>query len=190
MEKIRLGFCMTGSFCTFDAVLKQMEKLAEEYDIIPIMSHNTYNLDTRFGTAQEFIKRVEEMSGKRIIASLQAAEPIGPKHLTDLMLVAPCTGNTMAKLALSITDTPVTMAVKSHMRNAGPVILAVSTNDALSGSGKNIGTLMNYKNYYFVPFRQDNCNGKPTSMVADFSQIKEALVSAQYGKQIQPMILS
>ena len=190
MQKIKLGFCMTGSFCTFDSVIEQMKALSEIYTIIPIMSYHAYSLDTRFGTAKEYIDKVESICNRKIIATIPQAEPIGPKKMTDLMLVAPCTGNTLAKLAMSITDTPATMSVKSHLRNANPVIIAVSTNDALSGSAKNIGTLMNMKHYYFVPYRQDNFIGKPASIVADFSQIAKTLEAAADRNQLQPLILS
>lgn len=190
MEKLKLGFCITGSFCTFDSVIEQMKLLSEQYTIVPIMSYHAYSLDTRFGTAEDYIHKIESICNRRVIATIPEAEPIGPKKMTDLMLVAPCTGNTLAKLSMSITDTPATMAVKSHLRNAQPVIIAVSTNDALSGSAKNIGTLMNLKHYYFVPYRQDNYKGKPTSMVADFSLIPDTIEEAAIGKQIQPFILS
>ncbi len=189
MEKLKLGFCLTGSFCTFQAVLEQMEILRETYDIIPIMSYHAYELDTRFGAAKEHIDRIEALCGRKIIHDIPSAEPIGPKKMTDIMLVAPCSGNTLAKLALGITDTPVAMSVKSHLRNAKPVVIAISTNDALSGSAKNIGALLNLKHYYFVPFRQDNCQGKPTSMVADFWQIPETLAAALEYRQIEPMVI-
>ena len=159
MDQLKLGFCMTGSFCTFEPVLQQMEKLSHSYQIIPILSYH----------------------------AAPEAEPIGPQKMTDLMLVAPCTGNTMAKLANSIVDTPVTMAVKSHLRNGNPVVIAVSTNDGLSGSGQNIGKLQNLRNYYFVPYGQDNFKGKPSSLVADFSMIEETLKYATHHLQIQPM---
>jgi dipicolinate synthase subunit B len=190
MEKLKLGFCMTGSFCTFRSVIDQMKLLSEQYSIVPIMSYHAYTLDTRFGTAREFIDEIESICQHKIIATIPQAEPVGPKQMTDLMLVAPCTGNTLAKLAMSITDTPATMAVKSHLRNSKPVVIAVSTNDSLSGSAKNIGALMNLKHYYFVPYRQDNYKTKPTSMVADFSLIPQTLEAALNKRQIQPVILS
>ena len=188
MSKPKLGFCLTGSFCTFQAVIEQMKILSETYDILPIMSYHAYQLDTRFGKAAEHIKTIEAICGKKIIHDLPSAEPIGPQKMTDLMLVAPCSGNTLAKLALGITDSPSLMAVKSHLRNNKPVVIAVSTNDALSGSGKNIGALLNLRNYYFVPFCQDNCTAKPTSMVADFTKIPEALAAAQEHRQLQPIV--
>lgn len=189
MNKLKLGFCLTGSFCTFDLVIKQMQLLSEEYDILPIMSYHAAQLDTRFGKAADHIQKIEEICHKPVIQTIDAAEPIGPKGYTDIMLVAPCTGNTLAKLANSITDTPATMSVKSHLRNSRPVVIAVSTNDALSGSAKNIGILQNYRNYYFVPYRQDNSEKKPTSLVADFSLIQPTLQMAIAGRQIQPLVL-
>lgn len=190
MSKIKLGYCICGSFCTFDVNLKMMEILAQEYDIVPIMSFNAYSIDTRFGLAKDFIMSIESICKKPIIKTIEGAEPIGPKHMTDIMLVSPCTGNTLAKLSNSITDTPVTMSVKSHLRNNSPVVVAVSTNDALSGSAKNIGSLLNLKNYYFVPMGQDNHKNKPTSLVAKFEMIPETLTMALDGKQIQPIILT
>lgn len=189
MSKIRLGFCLTGSFCTFDEVIKQMDNLSKKYDIVPIMSYNASTIDTRFGKASEHIKKIEEISNKKVIKTIVDAEPIGPKNMTDIMVVAPCTGNTLAKLNMSITDTPVLMAVKSHLRNNRPVIIAVSTNDALGGSAKNIGALHNTKNYYFVPYNQDNHKLKPTSIVADFNKIEDTIEYAlEKNKQIQPII--
>lgn len=188
MEKHKLGFCLTGSFCTFQPVLEQMRRLKESYDILPIMSYHAYSLDTRFGAARDQISRIEEICGRSIIHDIPGAEPIGPKRMTDLMLIAPCSGNTLAKLAHGITDTPVLMAVKSHLRNARPVVVAVSTNDALSGSAGNIGLLLNRKHYYFVPFRQDNPTDKPTSMVADFSLIPATLAAAAEGRQLEPVV--
>ena len=189
MSKIRLGFGLTGSFCTFSQVIKQMEILSEYYDIIPIMSYNAASLDTRFGKAKDHIDRIEKITGKKVIRTIEDAEPIGPKNMTDIMLIAPCTGNTLAKLNMAITDTPITMATKSHLRNNRPVIIAVSTNDALSGSAKNIGALQNTKNYYFVPYRQDNYEKKPTSIVADFNEIHNTIEYVlENNKQIQPII--
>ena len=185
----RVGFAMCGSFCTFSKSFGALESLLElGCDIIPIMSFNAYSLDTRFGKAQEHIKRLEDLCGRKVIHTIEDAEPIGPKKMTDVMLVANCTGNTLAKLAASITDTPVTMAVKSHLRNGGAVVLNIATNDALAGSAKNIFALMNYKNYFFVPVLQDDCIGKPTSLMGDFAQIPAALSAALEGKQIQPIL--
>lgn len=189
MEKTKVGFALCGSFCTFEKALKAMEKMvALGYEVTPVMSYNAYSLDTKFGTAQSFRERVEQICGKEILASIPAAEPIGPKKMFDVLVVAPCTGNTMAKLCFGVTDTPVTMAVKSHLRGARPVVLALATNDALSGSASNIGTLLNRKNYYFVPFRQDAPETKPRSCVADMERIVEAVEAAKTGKQLQPIL--
>lgn len=189
-NNIKLGFSMCGSFCTFDKNIKLMEALIEEgYDIIPIMSQNAYSIDTRFGKACDYVNKVENLCNKKIIHTIQDAEPIGPKHMTDIMLVTPCTGNTLAKLANSIVDTSVTMAVKSHLRNNLPVVIGVSTNDALSGSAKNIGTLQNYRNYYFVPMGQDNHIRKQTSLVSKFDLAPLTLTYALKGIQLQPLML-
>jgi len=153
------------------------------------MSFNAYSTDTRFGKADDFIMKIEDICHNKIIHDIKGAEPIGPKGLTDIMLVAPCTGNTLAKLANSIVDTPVTMAVKSHLRNGNPTVIAVSTNDALGGSAKNIGALMNMKNYYFVPMKQDNPFEKPTSIVADFDSIPKTLEGALNHRQLQPVYI-
>lgn len=190
LSGIKIAFALTGSFCTFERAITQMEKLAGfGAQIIPIMSVNAYSTDTRFGSSVEFRDRITSICGREIIHSIEDAEPIGPNKMADVMLVAPCTGNTAAKLAGSITDTPVTMAVKSHIRNARPVVLCLATNDALSGSAKNMGVLLNSKHYYFVPMRQDDCNAKPTSLVAEFELIPETVAKASEGKQIQPMFL-
>ena len=185
---LRLGFCMTGSFCTFQRAFEQMERCAAAgYEILPIFSFNAATLDTRFGKAADHINRARLISGHEPILTIQDAEPLGPKNMTDLLLVCPCTGNTLAKLANSITDTPVTMAVKSHLRSEKPVILCLATNDALRGSAKNIGALLNQKNCYFVPFGQDDSAKKPSSLVADFSCIPQALEAARRGQQLQPV---
>ena len=166
LEDKKIGFVLTGSFCTFSKTIPKMKELIEKgAEVIPIMSFNSYNLDTKFGKAQDFINEIEEITEKKIIHTIQEAEPIGPKRLTDIMVVAPCSGNTMAKLACDIIDTPATMAVKSHLRNNLPVVIAPSTNNGLSGNAKNIGILLNRKHYYFVPFRQDNPITKPHSTV-------------------------
>ncbi|MBQ7783710.1 MAG: dipicolinate synthase subunit B [Oscillospiraceae bacterium] len=189
-EGVKIGFAMCGSFCTFAKTFEQMIKLkAAGAELIPIMSYNASSLDTRFGTAEENILTAEKICERKIISTIQQAEPIGPKKMLDLLIVAPCTGNTLAKLALGITDTPVTMAVKSHLRNGSPVLIAVSTNDALSASAKNIGALMNTRNIYFVPFAQDDYLKKPTSLVADFSKLREAAEASLNGQQLQPILL-
>ncbi len=191
MKSLNIGFALCGSFCTFSQVLKIMQELKDnEHNIIPIMSFNAYNTDTRFGKAEFFRKKIEGICNNKIIATLNDAEPIGPKKLLDILLIEPCTGNTLAKLANSIADTPVTLAAKSQLRNARPVVIAVSTNDALSGAAKNIGLLQNYKNIYFVPYRQDNYIEKPTSIVADFTKTSDAIHQAINNTQIQPIIIN
>lgn len=185
----RVGFAMCGSFCTFSKCFDTLEELISlGCEIIPIMSFNAYDTDTRFGDAADHRARLETMCGREIIHTIKDAEPIGPKNMTDIMLVANCTGNTLAKLAASITDTPVTMAVKSHLRGSRPVVLNIATNDALAGAAKNIFSLINYKNYYFVPIMQDDSTKKPFSLMGDFRQVPAALESALAGKQIQPVL--
>ena len=187
-NKKRLGFALCGSFCTFEKVLSEMEKLAEVYEIIPIMSEGASSINSRFGRAEDFIKRITEICKKAPIMTIAGAEPIGPKALLDVLLIEPCTGNTLGKLANGITDTAVTMAAKAHLRNGRPLVIAVSTNDALGASARNIGTLMNAKNVYFVPMGQDFPEGKPASMVAHFEKSAETIEAAISGRQIQPLI--
>lgn len=190
MNNIRLGFALCGSFCTFEAVRREMKNLSEkEFDIFPIMSFNAYSTDTRFGKAEEHIKDIEDICGRKIISTLTDAEPIGPKKMLDILLIEPCTGNTIAKLASGIADTPVTLAAKSHLRNNRPLLIAVSSNDALSMAATNIGKLMNNRNVFFVPMRQDDCEKKPRSVVADFSKTHDSILSALDGKQIQPIYI-
>ena len=190
LKNIKIGFALTGSFCTFEKTIEQMEKLVNlGAEVVPIMSYNAYNLDTKFGNASDHIDRIKQITGKDIIHTIQEAEPIGPKKMTDIMLICPCSGNTIAKLANGITDTPVAMSAKSHLRNQRPLVIAISTNDALSGSAENIGKLLNRKNYYFVPFRQDNPITKPTSLVFDSNMVIDTIEKALEGEQIQPVIL-
>lgn len=186
---MNIGFAMCGSFCTYSQVFPVMEELSSQYDLFPIFSATSYTTDSRFGTAQDHIQKAESICGREVIHTIEAAEPIGPKKLLDALIIAPCTGNTLAKLAHSIADGPVTMAAKSHLRNGRPILVAVSTNDALAGAAENIGILMARKHYYFVPFGQDDPEKKPTSMVADFKKIPPALLSALEGRQIQPILL-
>lgn len=186
---MNIGFALCGSFCTYDRVFPVMELLAREHTLIPIFSEASFAVDSRFGTAAEHFETVRKICGREPIHTIAGAEPIGPKKLLDVLVIAPCTGNTLAKLAHSIADTPVTMAAKSHLRNGRPVVVAVSTNDALAGAAENIGKLLGRKNYYFVPFRQDDPMKKPTSMVADFNKIPETIESAHRGVQIQPILL-
>ena len=184
-----VGFAVCGSFCTFSAVFPVMELLAKEHEIVPVFSEAAWNTDTRFGKATDHIRHVTALCKNEPVHSIVQAEPIGPKKLLDALVVAPCTGNTLAKLAHGIADGPVTMAVKSHLRNGRPVIVAVSTNDGLGTAAENIGRLMSRKNYYLVPFRQDDPQGKPTSLIADMAQIPEVLRCAINGQQLQPVIL-
>lgn len=190
MDKITVGFALCGSFCTFEKAIKSITEVKKSNaNVIPIMSFNAYSTDTRFGKAQDFIKRIEEICENKIISTIYDAEPIGPKKLLDILVIEPCTGNTLAKLANGITDTPVTLAAKAHLRNDRPLVIAVSTNDALSGAAKNIGNLMNYKNVYFVPMRQDDPVNKPRSVVADFTRTIETIEFAMNGNQIQPIYI-
>ncbi|MBE7048621.1 MAG: dipicolinate synthase subunit B [Ruminococcaceae bacterium] len=190
MKNKTLGFALTGSFCTFSRVVKELEVLASTgASVMPIMSQNAYTTDTRFGKAQDFIQTIESITGNKIIHTIAEAEPIGPKNLLDALVIAPCTGNTLAKLANGITDTAVTMAAKATLRNQKPVIIAVSTNDGLGGSGKNIGQLLNTQNYYFVPYEQDDPIHKTNSLVADMSKITETIELALKNTQIQPILL-
>lgn len=186
---MKIGYCLTGSFCTFSKAIDVVTQLVQAgNDVTPIMSGNAYSIDTRFGKAVEIQNKLIEITGNSIIHTIEQAEPIGPKKMFDVLVVAPCTGNTLAKLANGITDTCVTMAVKSHLRNNRPVVIGVSTNDALGASAKNIGALMNYKCYYFVPMGMDDCLNKPKSMVCDFSKIKPTIELAFEGREIMQKI--
>ncbi len=186
-----IGYAMCGSFCTLNRAVDEIVNLKKlNYDIVPIMSEIVYSTDTRFGKAEDFIARVEEICSHKVIHTISMAEPIGPKKLLDLLIISPCTGNTLAKLANGITDTAVTMSAKSHLRNKRPVLIAVSTNDGLSGAAKNIGKLMNYKNIFFVPFGQDDPINKTNSLIADFAKIPEAARLALKGEQLQPQIVT
>lgn len=189
MTDITVGYALCGSFCTMSKSVEVLERLSQKVNIIPIMSPIAASQDTRFGKAEDFKERIRKATKRDIIGTVGEAEPIGPKRLLDALVIAPCTGNTLAKLALGITDTSVTMAAKAHLRNGRPLILAVATNDALSASAKNIGALMNTKNVYFVPMAQDDSLGKPTSVIADFDRIEQTLLSALEGRQIQPVLL-
>lgn len=187
---MNLGFAITGSFCTHEKILKEIENLISlGYNILPILSTNVATLDTRVGTAESFIKKIREITGNEPIKTIQDAEPIGPKGIIDVLVIAPCTGNTLAKLANAITDTPVTMITKAHLRNNKPVIIGISTNDGLSLNLKNIAQLMSAKNIFFIPFGQDEPIKKPNSLVADFSKIDATIKEASKGKQIQPILL-
>ena len=191
MSKETVGFALCGSFCTFKKVIPQIKKLVDEgYKVIPIMSPTAYSTDTRFGKACDFNKEIEKICNEKIIYTISGAEPIGPKELLDALIIAPCTGNTLGKLANGISDTSVTLATKAHLRNQRPVIIAVSTNDALGTSARNIGTLMNSKYIYFVPMRQDDYINKPNSIVADFNYIPDTVREVLETKtQPQPILL-
>ena len=186
---MNIGFALCGSFCTYEQVFPVMAELAKAHRVIPIFSRAAATLDSRFGTSAEFLARAEEICGTAPLLTVPEVEPIGPKKMLDVLVIAPCTGNTLAKLAHSMADGPVTMAAKSHLRNGRPLVIAVSTNDALAGAAENIGRLLNRKNYYFVPFGQDDPEKKPSSMVADFTRIPQTLTLAASGKQIQPVII-
>ena len=189
MKKTSIGFAMTGSFCTFERVLKQMEALVRRgYEVVPVLSFNAGMLDTRFMTAEHLRARIVEITGNEPIDTLAGAEPIGPKKMTDVFLIAPATGNSLAKLAAGIYDTPALLGAKSHLRNDRPLVLAVSTNDGLGAAAQNIGRLLNVRNIYFVPFGQDDPVKKPRSLVADFSQIPRTIAAALSGVQMQPML--
>ena len=184
-----IGFALCGSYCTYDRVFPVIEALSKENKVIPILSEAAYATDSRFGTAEHWKRKLEEICGCPPLHLISQVEPIGPKGLLDILVIAPCTGNTLAKLAHSIADGPVTMAAKSHLRNGRPVLVAVSTNDGLAGAGENIGRLLARKHYYFVPFGQDDPLKKPSSLIADFARIPQAMEGAMAGQQIQPMLL-
>ena len=186
---MNVGFAMCGSFCTYSAVFPVLEALCREHTVIPILSDISCSADSRFGTAAEHLKTITDICGRAPLCAIEEVEPIGPKKLLDVLVVAPCTGNTLAKLSHSIADGPVSMAVKSHLRNGRPVVIAISTNDALAGAAENIGRLLGRKNYYFVPFGQDDPFKKPTSIVADFTKIPQTVEAAVEGHQLQPILL-
>lgn len=189
-SSIRVGFAFTGSFCTFNRVMAVLETVAAQYDVQPIVSETSAATDTRFGNAHDFMREMQRLCDKRPITTIKEAEPIGPKKLLDVLVIAPCTGNTLAKLAAGIADTSVTMAAKSHLRNGRPVVVAVSTNDGLAAAAKNIGTLLARKHIYLVPFQQDDPINKPTSLVAVMERIPETIEAALEGRQLQPILLS
>ncbi len=190
-DNITVGLVITGSFCTFKKIIAVIQSLKDRgMNVVPVFSENVQSTDNRFNNAKDFIKEVEELTGQKGIYSITEAEPIGPKALFDVVVIAPCTGNTMAKLANGITDSTALMAVKAHLRNNRPLVIAMSTNDALGMNLKNIGQLMNVKNIYFVPFGQDNYNKKPNSMVAHMDRTVDTVILALEGKQLQPVVIS
>lgn len=190
IQKPRLGFAITGSFCTHDTILKEIQSLINKgYTIYPIVSETSAQTDTRFGSAQALLRNLENITGNKPLTTIVQVEPTGPQNLFDVIVVAPCTGNTLAKLANGVNDTAVTMAVKAHVRNNKPVVIGISTNDALGLNFKNIATLLAAKNFYFVPFGQDNFNQKPKSLVADWTKLEETILEAQQNQQIQPILI-
>lgn len=190
VSKKKIGFAITGSFCTIQDVVLELERLVFlGADITPVLSNSVATINSRFGRAEDLRRRIELITGKECIESIADAEPIGPKKLLDLLVVAPCTGNTLAKIANGITDTSVTMAIKAHLRNQLPVVLAISTNDGLGANAKNLGLLLNSRNIYFVPFGQDDSNNKPNSLVAKFGLIVPTIENALEGKQIEPLLV-
>ena len=188
MDKKRLGLALCGPYCTYETLFQAIEPLRARYELIPILSDTAAETDSRFGTAAEHIRRLMELTGRKVITTIPEAEPLGPAEPLDALLIAPCTGNTLARLAQGLTDSSVTMAAKAHLRNGRPVVLAISTNDALSGSAENLGRLLNRKHYYFVPFGQDDPRGKPCSLKADFSLLAETVEAALRGEQLQPLL--
>lgn len=186
---MNIGFAMCGSFCTYARIFPVLEALSQKHRVIPILSDASATIDSRFGTAADHLEKITAVCGRSPLTAIAEVEPIGPKKLLDVLVVAPCTGNTLAKLANNIADTPVTMAVKSHLRNGRPVVVAISTNDALAGAAENIGRLMARRHYYFVPFEQDDPVNKPTSIVADFAKIPDTIDHAWQGKQLQPILI-
>ena len=190
MRQERVGFAMCGSYCTHATVLRALDELTRQYKtVVPILSENAAMTDTRFGTADDLVAELEQMTGQRVLCDIPEVEPIGPKAMLDILVIAPATGNTIAKLANGITDTAVTMASKAHLRNGRPVVVAIASNDGLSAGARNIGELLVRKNYYFVPFGQDDPKGKPNSLIADFSLIPATMEAALRGEQVQPLLL-
>lgn len=190
LKQLRVGFAFCGSFCTMSKALDALEQTAARFGpVTPIVSETVAATDTRFGAAHDFMREMERICGRRVISTVAGAEPIGPKGLLDVLVICPCTGNTLAKLAHGVTDTAVTMAAKAHLRNGRPLAICLATNDGLTGSAPNLGTMLNRKNVYFVPFGQDDCAGKPASLVADFSLVPDAVEAACRGEQLQPILL-
>ena len=187
-NKRRIGVALCGSYCTYDKVFPELQRLSEDFELVPIMSETAARTDTRFGKASEHIRALSELCGRAVISTVSEAEPLGPALPLDALIIAPCTGNTLAKLANGITDSAVTMAAKAHLRNGRPLVIAFSTNDGLSGSAENIGRLLNRRSVYFVPFRQDDAVSKPRSLQSDFTLIRAALDAALQGEQLQPIL--
>lgn len=191
MERVRVGFAFCGSFCTLDKAMDALEQAAKRYgDVYPIVSEVVAATDTRFGKSRDFLEKMERICARPVISTIKEAEPIGPQNLLDVLVICPCTGNTLAKIAHGVTDSTVTMAAKAHLRNGKPLVLAPTTNDGLAGAAPNLGMLLGRKNVYFVPFGQDDPAGKPTSLAADFSRVNETVEAALRGVQLQPILLS
>ena len=186
---MKIGFAFCGSFCNHPELLKLYEDIAREHEIVPILSENAAQYSTRFGTAEDFVTRVEALAGRKAVRKIVEAEPLGPQGAMEVLVIAPCTGNTMAKLAHGVTDTAVTMAAKAHLRNGKPLVIAFSTNDGLTGSAPNIAALFNRKNVYLVPYKQDDFTKKPYSLASDFALLPDAIEAALEGRQLQPIIL-
>jgi len=185
-----VGFAFCGSFCTMSRAIDALEQAAGRYaQLIPIVSETVANTDTRFGAAHDFMREIQRACDRRVIATVKDAEPIGPQKMLDVLVICPCTGNTLGKLAHGITDTSVTMAAKAHLRNGRPLVVALASNDGLSAAAPNLGALLGRKNVYFVPFGQDEPVGKPTSLVSDFSLIPDTIEAAMRGQQLQPVLL-
>ena len=185
-----IGFALCGSFCTHSRAMAALEQVAAQYEhVIPIVSEIVAATDTRFGTAHDLMREMERICDHRVVSTIRDAEPIGPQKLLDLLIIAPCTGNTLSKMAAGITDSSVTMAAKAHQRNGRPVVVCVASNDGLSGSAPAIGQLLMRKNIFFVPFGQDDAINKPTSLVADFTQLPQTVSAAFEGRQLQPILL-
>ena len=190
METTKVGFAFCGSFCTFHMAMTALEQVKARFgDVTPIVSEASAATDTRFGPAHEYMREMERICDKRVIDTMAKAEPIGPQKLLDVLVICPCTGNTLAKLANGITDTTVTLAAKAHLRNGRPLVLCPATNDALAASARNIGVLLDKKQVYFVPFRQDDPAGKPTSLVGEFTLVADTIAAALEGRQLQPLLL-
>ena len=190
LSGIRLGFAVCGSFCNAQNMLRAAERcIASGAELLPVVSEHFAGMDTRFGAAETHLNTLRTLGNGRLIRTIPEAEPIGPKNLTDVMVVCPCTGNLLAKLSAGITDGTVPMAVKSHLRGGKPVILCIATNDGLAAAARNLGDLLNRRHYYFVPFGQDDPVKKPTSLVADFSRVPETVAAALRGTQLQPILL-
>lgn len=190
LEGKRIGLGITASHCTYDQLLPMIASLQKKgASVVPIITHSVLHAATRFGTGEEWVKRIEEAAGEKVVSSIAEAEPFGPDQPLDCMVISPLTGNSMSRFANAATDSPVLMAAKATLRNGSPVVLGVSTNDALGLNGLNLMKLLNMKNVYFIPFGQDDCVKKPNSLIADFSLLPETVISAVNGKQLQPLLI-